>query len=164
MTISPQETSSGSESRSYPESPETTGTGEPTTGIHGQTLSFTLLGEPDPVRPARKVIPQIQNTSVLEQVDTLLSTLRNILTAIQRVRGDLDHIPPLRASLAEGDSVLIEWVFPDFRVGFNIEPNPENSGWHLVSNKNLDELTMSGRLRDVQEVVASLVDFILANV
>jgi hypothetical protein len=132
--------------------------------MHGQTLSFTLYGEPDPVRPARQVMLQIQNSRVREQVDELLSTLRNMLGVIQQVRGDLGHIPPLHASPGDGESVLVEWVFPDFRVGFNIEPNAEDSGWHLVSNKNLDELTASGYLRNVQEVVALLLDFILANV
>jgi len=164
MTISPQETSSGDEPRVCPESPPIAGKGEPTAGVRGQTLSFTLLGEPDPVRLARKVIPQIQNACVLEQVVELLSTLRSMLGIVQQRRGDLDHIPPLHASLGEGDSVLLEWIFPDFRIGFNVEPNPDDSGWHLVSDKNLDELTMSGRLRDMREVVASLLDFVLPNV
>jgi len=164
MTISPQQTNSGDEPGARPESSQVAESGEPTTGIRGQVASFALVGEPDPVGPARKVIPQIQNPCVLEQLDELLSTLRSMLAGVQRIRRDFDHIPPLHASLGEGDSVLLEWVFPDFRVGFNIEPNRDDSGWHLVSNKNLDELAISGRLRDMREVVAPLLDFILSNV
>jgi hypothetical protein len=81
-----------------------------------------------------------------------------------REPNDMPPLPPLRACVDIDGSVLLEWIFPDFRVGFNIEPDPQDSGWHLVSNKKVGEITASGQLTNTSEIVAALLDFILPNI
>ena len=134
-----------------------------TSDIKGQNNTFRLRGESNPVKQARNIIPQIENADVAKQVDRLLSFIDKIVNIAEQKEVDLSHIPSLHAYVEEDGSVLLEWVFPDFRIGFNIESNPDNSGWHLVSNKKLGDITASGQLENMGEITILLLDFILSN-
>ena len=156
MNLFSQETESGnshpsdSEHRRASDVPdETIGTGEP-------TESFSLRQEPNPTRQAWKIIPQIQDKGVVKQLGELLSTISRLVLAAQETPGSLSHIPDLHAHVLEDGSVVLEWLFPDFRVGFNIEPNCADSGWHFVLSKKFNEQSGSGQLKDMGEDVASL--------
>jgi hypothetical protein len=87
---------------------------------------------------------------------------------VRQERSDLTDIPPICAHLSEDGSVLLEWIFSDFRIGFNIEPNPDESGWHLISNKRLGEIAVSKplprNLARMSETIAMLIDFIVASI
>jgi len=135
-----------------------------TTGTSEGARSLSFLGESNPVRKARTVIPQIENTAVAEQLDKLLLMIRKMIEIAQRERPDLRDIPPLLAHIDEDGAVLVEWIFPDFRVGFNIEPNPNESGWYLVSNKKLNNFTVSGQLGNMDAIIRTLLRFILPNI
>lgn len=134
-----------------------------TSDIEGQADTFGLLGESNLVKQARKIIPQIENADVAEQVDNLLSFINIIVNVEQQDRVDLSHIPPIHAYVEEDGSALLEWIFPDFRIGFNLESNPDDSGWHLVSGKNLRNKTESGQLMNIPKIVSYLFDFIRLN-
>lgn len=57
----------------------------------------------------------------------------------------IEHVfPKVLLNIDEDGAVLLEWPFPDFRFGFIFDSNAENSTWFLVSNKNLEELWVSG--------------------
>jgi len=135
-----------------------------TSDIEGQADTFRLQGESNLVKQARNIIPQIENAEVAKQVDRLLSFIDKIVNIAEQKKVDLSHIPSLHAYVEEDGSVLLEWVFPDFRIGFNIESNPDNSGWHLVSNKKLGDMTASGQLANMGEITILLLDFILSNI
>jgi len=135
-----------------------------TSDIEGQSDTFRLRGESNPVKQARKIIPQIENADVAKQVKRLLSFIDKIVNIAEQKEVDLSHIPSLHAHVEEDGSVLLEWVFPDFRIGFNIESDPDYSGWHLVSNKKLGDITASGQLANIAEITILLVDFILSNI
>jgi len=135
-----------------------------TTGTSGEVRVFSFWDESNPVREAKMVIPQITNRTVADQVKRLLFTIHLMIEIAKSKRPNLGNIPPLIAHTSEGDAVLIEWIFPDFRVGFNIELNPNESGWHLVSNKKLDEVTASGQLGDMDTIIHTLLGFILSNI
>jgi len=161
MNLFSQETESGNSRHSdsehswAPDVPdETIGTGEP-------TESFSLRHEPNPTREAWKVIPQIQDTSVVKQLDELLSTISREVLKAQETPGSLSHIPALHAHVLEDGSVVLEWLFTDFRVGFNIEPNRADSGWHYVLGKKFNERSGSGQLKDMGDVVSLLDNIIL---
>jgi len=135
-----------------------------TTGVGGQTASFPLYGESDPVSEARSIVSKIEDPCVAKQVERLLFVIHKLIEAVRQVRADLRDIPPLHAYQSEDSSVLVEWVFPDFRIGFNIESNQEDSGWHLVSNKRLGEVTASGQLTSDREIMVLLTKFVLPNI
>jgi len=135
-----------------------------TTGSSEQSRAFSMRGEPDPVSNARKIIEEIENSAVAQQLEGLLLTIRGMIEIAKRERPDVAEIPPLHSYIDEDGSALVEWIFPDFRIGFNIESNPDNSGWHLVSNKKLGDITASGQLANMEEITILLLDFILSNV
>jgi hypothetical protein len=135
-----------------------------TSDIEDQADTIRLSGESDPVKQARKIIPQIENPCVAKQLDNLLSFVNKIVSTLMKSEEDLKLIPPIHPHVEEDGSVLLQWIFPDFRVGFNIEPNPNDSGWHLVANKRLGDITASGQLTNMGEITIILLDFIRSNI
>lgn len=164
MTSFSQDTDSETNGSSFPRQGRPFAMSDVTTGMGDQTGPFSVRRERDPVRQARSIVSQVEDPAVARQVESLLSTIHSILERVQEEKGDLSHIPPIHAYVADDGSVLIEWIFPDFRVGFNIEPNPADSGWHLVSNKNLEEKTESGQLTSMSDVIALFLESILPNI
>jgi hypothetical protein len=164
MTDFPQDTDS--QRTPYPPSgyPVPAEVSDVTSDINGEPESLSFGGESGLLREAREVISRVENASLAKQTEKLLSILGQMMQAIKKERPELSDIPRLHAHIDEDESVLIEWIFPDFRVGFNIEPDPEDSGWHLVSNKKVGEITASGQLTNTGEIVAALLDFILLNI
>ena len=137
--------------------------GDITEGTTESPLTFSLSGEPNPVRQAKAMASRIANPSAAKQVKKLLSAIQRLITLTQKQGVYVDQIPPLRATEADDGSVLLEWIFPDFRAGFNIEANAEDSGWHLVSSKRLGDIAISGPLSPMEVVVAILLEYILKN-
>jgi len=152
------------DSQSWPEEVLSFSSGDVTSGIEGHAETFSLRGESNPVKQARHIISQIENTDVAKQVDRLLSFINMIIIAKEQEGVDLSSIPPLHAYVEGDGAVSIEWIFPDFRIGFNIEPNPDDSGWHLVAGKELRDKTESGQLGDMVRVVVHLFTFIFSNI
>lgn len=114
---------------------------------------------------AVKAVPQIKNECVREQTIKLLSTIRGIISYLLQIKADLSHIPPLKICNYDDDSISIEWAFPDFRAGFNIEVDPAESGWHLVSNERLGCSMSSGSLEtDSKTLLYQLISIISVNI
>jgi len=164
MTDFPQEAGPRTMPHSSRDYPFPVGLSDVTSDINGGPESLPFAGESDPLQQTREIVPEIANRCVAEQTEKLLSILGQMMEAIKKERPQLSDIPPLHAHIDEDGSVLIEWIFPDFRAGFNIEPNSEDSGWYLVSNKKISEIAMSGALANIYERIALLLNFILANI
>lgn len=137
-----------------------------TTGGSPNVSFSPLLESSSLVRPAWDAIRQTENQEVAREARRLLSVIQEMIVSFQQFGFDLGHLPPLRAfNVVDDGSVSIEWILSDFRIGFTIEPNPEDSGWYLVSNKNLGEITASGYTSniDIKTLVLWLLNFILSN-
>jgi len=132
----------------------------------GENETFILRGESNPVKQAIGIIPQIEDPNVAKQVRRLLFYINMIidLSGQASEEVDLSNIPPLYAYVEEDGAVSVEWIFPDFRIGFNIEPNPDDSGWHLVAGKNLEDKTESGQLINIPKTLIKLFTFIFSNI
>jgi len=135
-----------------------------TSNVEGQPDTFRLRRESSPVNQAIKIIPQIKDPNIAKQLDSLLSFVNKIVNTLMQSEKNLNLIPPLHPHVEEDGSVLLQWIFPDFRIGFNIEPNPNDSGWHLVANKRLGDITASGQLTNMGEITIILLDFIRSNI
>jgi len=163
-----QETDSQNGAGTYSESGSFVGTGDVTTGVNEQAACFPRSGTHDPVQPAANIFAEIKNPSVVEQAGKILATIQRMVLRVRQERSDLTDIPPVCAHLSEDGSVLLEWIFSDFRIGFNVEPNPDESGWHLISNKRLGEIAVSKplprNLARMSETIAMLIDFIVASI
>lgn len=126
---------------------------------------FTSVAEFHLMGQAVSVALQIKNKSVREQAIQLLSTIRGIMSFLLHIKTDLSRMPPLKICNYDDDSISIEWAFPDFRIGFNIEIDPAESGWHLVSNERLSHIMSSGSLETpLGTLVYQLINTILAYI
>jgi len=145
--------------------PPSTEPSNETTGGSLIRCFFPIPEDSSLVRGAWDTIHQTENQQVAQEARRLLSIIQEMIASFQRFRFDLGYLPPLQAFNVDDGSVLIEWIFSDFRIGFSIEPNPEDSGWYLVSNKNLGEISASGYTSniDIKTLVLWLLNFALSN-
>jgi hypothetical protein len=114
---------------------------------------------------ASDTIRRITDPEKQRDVLNFLLSIQNALLINRFTLDKIGSLPPLRISLNEDDSVLIEWIFRDFRIGFSIEKDRTQSNWYLVSNKNLNQVDLSGLLssQDIGELLTSLIAFVLSN-
>lgn len=126
---------------------------------------FPLTMETDLTNGAHAVLDQIRNIKLVEEARKILFLIQKVIKKFQQFGLELSYLPQIHAFSVDDGSILLEWIFPDFRIGFSIEQNNSESGWYLVTRKKLGEISASGNLADVdtQGVVIWLIDFVLAN-
>jgi hypothetical protein len=96
--------------------------------------SFRLISLYDAGLPLRDVLEGIallQNSSVRVQMESLSVELRQAL--------DCDfgcELPAMLLTESEDGSATIHWNFQLKRLAFTVEPNAEQSGWHVVSSSD----------------------------
>jgi hypothetical protein len=56
------------------------------------------------------------------------------------------ELSPVALSQGEDGVILIEWMFPHFRLGFSIEPTEAESGWYFVSDETAGSVNACGAL------------------
>jgi hypothetical protein len=114
---------------------------------------------------ASDTIRRITDPEKQRDVVKFLLCFQNVLLTNRFTLDRIGNLSPLRISLNEDGSVLIEWIFRDFRIGFSIEEDRTESNWYLVSNQNLNQVDLSGLLssQDLGELLTSLIAFVLSN-
>ena len=104
---------------------------------------------------------------LLMSVEGFYRLLPNQFCFFQTQGFDLGHLPNLLAFDVEDGSILIEWIFDDFRVGFGIEPTLSESSWYLVSNIRLGDINLAGEMPknelETQDLMLHLVNFVVSN-
>lgn len=130
--------------------------------IYGQYSP--LIGKPDILGDARRALRQINDQPIAERFAPFLTTIQELLLQLQQRGFDLQSMPRLHAHLPNDGSVVLEWILNDYRLGFTIEQDTNDSGWYLVSNRRMGEIMASGALTQVdREVIDSWLHFILGN-
>lgn len=124
------------------------------------SASSTLLKE------ARSSLVGLSDPGLINRATSFLIELQKILDIFEMFRGDLRDLPPLRAYTVDDGSILFEWDFSEYRFGFSIEPNPEESSWYLVTKKSLGSINASGLIYGVnlKNLLAWLTGFIMVRV
>ena len=135
----------------------------------GGNLNIRFIPVPNEsnlIKSAWKVIRQIENQDVAREAKKLLLLIQDTITNFQQFRFDISYLPQLQAFNVDDGSVLLEWIFNDFRMGFSIEPNPQDSSWYLVTNRNLGEISASGYTSNINIniniLILWLLNFVLA--
>lgn len=130
-----------------------------------QSKYLPMLTKSNPLRSAWDLTYKLENEDLAQYSKNLLSIIQNTLYTFQQLRLDVNGIPRLHAFLAEDDSLLFEWIFNDYRIGFSIESNPQESSWFLVTNKNLGEINASGYIHglNTRTLILWLLIFILSH-
>lgn len=123
---------------------------------------FSIPDDTSLIKHAWDVTYKTDNQEVAKEARILLSNVEDLLDKFWKLGMDLTFLPRLHANNAEDGSLLIEWIFSDYRIGFSIEPDLQESGWYLVSNKNLGEISASGFLfrKDIKGIVLWLLNFV----
>ena len=102
------------------------------------------------------------NPQVAKEAENLLSIIQKMMVFLRK-RGV--NLPSLHAFNIDDGSVSIECSFNNLKVGFNIEPEQKESGWYMVSNEELGEITASGYISsiDTNRLIGWLFLFILVE-
>lgn len=107
----------------------------------------------------------IPNEEVRKTTTEFLSTFERIISLNRNRVENSGYLPPLTIRYLEDNSVLMEWIFKDFRAGFSIEPIQRESSWYLVSNQNLNEASYGGELdsSNAEPLISNVLSFVLEN-
>ena len=157
IDICDQETVSRTDNRKIEEQQDysTCGSAEITEPLKGEWKANIL-------RQLEKMIPQINNLILKEQLEMLIYSMIIVLDSIQENIEEVP-IPQLKVKKAEENSVIAEWNFPDLRAGFNIESDPNSSGAYLVLGERLGDTFYSKSMRNAQEIKEA-VNFIIKSI
>lgn len=103
--------------------------------------------------------------AIIGEATKFLFKLEKIILAYQQYGYDFYNFPPIHAFFVEDGSILIEWIFEDFRIGFSFEQDIRESSWYLVSNQEFGEISASGYLSDIdsEKLMVWLLNFVLVN-
>jgi hypothetical protein len=95
---------------------------------------------------ARDAILSFPDSHPKQRGRSFLADLQRALDLFELEQIDLGGLPQLEASALHDGSILFEWVLTDCRLGFNIEPNPDESSWCLVTPRARGAVNASGLL------------------
>lgn len=117
------------------------------------------------VEPVLKTLHETEDPKVKEDARKLILGILSVIHSLTKLGSEFGHMPSLQAANMDDGSVLIEWIFENFRVGFTIEKNSEESGWYLVSGKNLGQINAYGNLNkaDDEKLLSWLLVFVISN-
>ncbi len=109
---------------------------------------------------ARTELEKTSNKEIAKQAYKILDALE-----IQLQNYDISVLPPIRIGELDDGRIIIEWIFDNFRMGFNLEINLEESGYFLVSDKSAGEIRSSGYLKGLklETLIQSSLTLILNN-
>ena len=117
------------------------------------------------VKSALDALKNSTNRAVANEAEKLLFLLKEIVSSFQQLNFDLTFLPPIRAYNNDDGSILIEWVFKDYRIGFGVELNPADLGWYLVTKRELGEISASGYTSNtnLKTTILWLLNFIVSH-
>ena len=117
--------------------------------------------------PAWNAVGQVKERDIADEARRILLIIAETILIFQSRGVDLGHLPHLHAFDVQDGSILIEWIFDDFRLGFSIEPVPTESSWYLVSNAKLGYIGTSGDISqdesETQNLMLELLTFVISH-
>lgn len=138
---------------------------QPANATSGSFLSATHYFGSRVTEQAKSILPKISDERMAHAIKNLILAIEEAASVYVTVGGDIYALPPVHASTHDDSSVSLDWISPDFRLGFNVESNPDDSSWYLVTSKQLNEIGAYGFLSELdnRELASLLVNFVLAN-
>ncbi|MEW6348866.1 MAG: hypothetical protein AB1646_07360 [Thermodesulfobacteriota bacterium] len=111
---------------------------------------WPVLNIHSPLRNAVGTIAKIADANLRKQAHDLLVKLQLVLNALEEARFDVGGLPSLGVAMVEDGSVLLEWASVNYRLGFSLEPNSEDSSWFLITSREFGGLNASGFLTNIR--------------
>jgi len=114
---------------------------------------------------AQNVINQVDNHSIVEQAEVIISSIKKHLEFFQSHGVDTSQLETIYATMVEEKSLFLEWTFNEFSLGFGIAADPKESSWYLVSSNQFNELFISDFFKDssIDELTRWFILFALQN-
>ena len=120
------------------------------------------------ITPAWDAVAQVEDQKVADEARNILLIIEKTILIAQSKGVDLGHLPQLYAFDVQGGSILIEWIFDDFRVGFSIEPILSESSWYLVSTAKLGDISVARNIPQdefaIHNLMLKLLAFVISHV
>lgn len=157
---------SGYSGSSYVFQPKESESGSTSGSVNSQTPYFLNYPKIAPIiLPALLLTEQIRNAAIKKLTLQYLGIFQTVLVEIINGNRDIGYLPPLKMNIDDDGSVLLEWIFKDFRIGISFEVQESDSSWYLVSNKNMQEVSKSGSLSTTDSIVLirDLVSYVISN-
>ena len=140
---------SGYSGSSYVFQPKESESGSTSGSVNSQTPYFLNYPKIAPIiLPALLLTEQIRNAAIKKLTLQYLGIFQTVLVEIINGNRDIGYLPPLKMNIDDDGSVLLEWIFKDFRIGISFEVQESDSSWYFVSNKNMQEVSKSGVLNN----------------
>lgn len=98
------------------------------------------------VAPILEALARSRDPRVNSEVIRLVEDLVGLLSQLAKVNVNVSNLPSLYGTSLDDGSFLIEWLSPNYRVGFVVEANPDKSMWYLIMKADSVELNSSGSL------------------
>jgi hypothetical protein len=139
---------------------------KPSNEIFGDMFYYQYIPVKQKSNIVYNALSGIDSTKPKSMINTAINILFNIQSIVdvyREVELCLEHIPPIRSFNLEDGSISLEWVFNDFRIGFSIEENGDDSSWYIITNSNLGNVSASGYLSkiDINTIILWLINFIV---
>ena len=96
-----------------------------------------------PLQNAIAIANKLQGGHLRERAIMLIAALHTALLP-DTFGFDASNVSPLCAGLADDGSLLLEWILPNFRIGFGVEDDDSQSSWFLITDENLGNLSGAG--------------------
>lgn len=104
----------------------------------------------DALRSAKSFVREVTEEPLRIRATRLLSTLHSVLSLIHQSGANSIFLPILLPSRDDDGSLLFEWTRPNFRIGFNIDQDPMQSGWYLFTGHELGDIAASGHVSEME--------------
>jgi hypothetical protein len=127
--------------------------------------SPTQFSAPLITRDAKIAASHLASKEMEQAANGVLNALEKSARTYRAIGGDVERLEPVRVFLPEDGSLVLEWINPDFRIGFNIEPQVAESGWYIVTTERFGNAGMHRSLVNTQmdEVATLALNFLTAN-
>ncbi len=113
---------------------------------------------------AWSVIKSIADNSQKQFTTVVIKRIQTQLELLNRFYPDVSNISKLYASVVDDGSILFEWIYENFRIGFSIEKEVQTSSWYIVGNKEIGSIGASGYLKPDQyeKIIPWIISFIFS--
>lgn len=125
---------------------------------------YTVSNNIDIFRNVISHVSEISDKVLSKKLNEFIDVFMSILTNLSKSSDISNFLPPLTIHNEE-NLVFLEWIFKDFRIGFSLEKEKNESMWFMVTNKNLEEFSISGDLEpeNYYEVIIKVLKYVLEN-
>ena len=109
---------------------------------------------------------KIEDNNIKQIIKKICIVLEKNINKYSNFEESIDLLSPLKINEIEETSILIEWIFKNYRIGFVIDKKIDESSWYFVSNKELNGMNISGDLneKNIDQVVEVLLNVVMRNI